>query len=187
VTRVRLSEIPGEVRSEIRRFVRQMKGKLTYAQMAEEVKKKWGYELTPSQLARLAEPEKIPRRLPRDVVEFLESEFGSVEEGIKQVVAVAKLMSKPPPKHLEMAVKRLGNQLLDFEEAVRLLREMGYDDPVAVIRELAREGFCANEGGKLRFYRYRRPPEFALLSFFGFLPGRGRARAPSQQPQEGSR
>jgi hypothetical protein len=47
------------------------------------------------------------------------------------------------------------------------LKMLGYDDPDEVLRELGRLGYLSNEKGMLRFYRYRRPPEFSMLKFFG--------------------
>jgi hypothetical protein len=161
---VRLRDIPAEKLREIRRFVLQSKGKLTYQQMAEEIKKRWGYELTPGQLYHLSKEYKEVK-LSKEVVDFLEREFGDVGEGLKQVLALARFMATPPPREYEKAVRSLAGQLLSYEEAVAKLRELGYRDPDKVLRELSREGFLHNERGLLRFYRVRRPPEIAFLQF----------------------
>jgi len=163
VTKIR--EIPRDKLKEIRRFIHQHRRKLTAEQMAEEIKKRFGVELKPSQVHYLSRPEPRKVTLPEDVVKFLEEEFGGVGEGIKQVVALAKHMSTQAPEHLRKAVRSLAGELLTYDEACSRLRELGYSDPSAVIRELARLGFVHNERGMLRFYRVRRPPEFALLQF----------------------
>jgi hypothetical protein len=174
---VRLRDIPPNVLDEIRRFVRQQKGKVPVTgggetpsgryvkNMVELVKEKWGYELSPGQIFALQRPKPKKVTLPGDVADWLEEEFGTVGAGVKQIAELAKQMKGKPPVNLRMAVSRLGGQLLDYEEAVRLLKEMGYEKPDETIRELARLGFLSNEKGMLRFHRYKRPSELSLIRF----------------------
>jgi hypothetical protein len=174
---VRLRDIPPDVLHEIRKFAIQNKGKIPVTgggktpdgryvkNMVELIREKWGVELSPGQIFALQRPKPKKVTLPGDVAGWLEEEFGTVGAGVKQVAELAKQMKGKPPVNLRMAVSRLGGQLLDYEEAVRLLKEMGYEKPDETIRELARLGFLSNEKGMLRFHRYKRPSELSLIRF----------------------
>jgi hypothetical protein len=179
MAKVRLRDIPPNVLTEIRRFVRQYKGKIPVTgggptpsgeyvkNMQEIIKEKWGYELSPGQIFALQRPRPKKVSIPEDVAEWMEKEFGSVGDGVKRVTEIARIMSGKVPDRFRQAIASLGGRTVTYDEAVMELRMLGYDDPDEVLRELARLGFMANEAGKLRFYRYRRPPEFSILRFFG--------------------
>jgi len=181
---VRLSDIPKEKLKKIERFVRQQKGKVPVTgggwgidpetgkkvyvkNLVELVEEKFGVRLSPAQIYALQRGRRKKKVvLEKDVAEWLEEKFGSVSKGIREVARIAeKIMAEPPPKY-KHAVSQLGGRTLDYDEAVWELKQLGYENPDEVIRELFRLGFARNVQGKLAFYRYRVPPEFELLRFF---------------------
>jgi len=163
-----LRELSPSERSKLRHFIRKYLRKLSAEQIAEKVKEEFGYEFKPSQIYRLARPEKKTVKIDRDVAEMLEEEFGSVSKGIKQLIGLARRSLPKPPPHLRKAIAQLGGRTLDYEEAIIELRAWGYENPDKVISELAKLGYVRNIQGRLMFTRYRIPPELDLLAFFGF-------------------
>ena len=114
--------------------------------------------------------ERVKVSIPKDIAGFLEREFGSVGEGLRQVVALAKGMAIPPPKHLEKAVKKLSSRPpMSFEELCKEIEELGYRDCRKTVGELFREGFASRDGEFYRVYRYRIPGEMQLIEFLSGL------------------
>jgi hypothetical protein len=174
---VKLREIPPEKLKEIRRFVIQKRGKIPVTgggptptgeyvkNMIEIIREKWGVELSPAQIFSMQRrPKKVS--LPGEVVDWLEEEFGDAREGLKRMVKVMEQMAGKPPLQLKKAISSLGGRTLSYEEAVIELKTLGYENPDEILRELGRLGYLTNERGMLRFYRYRRPPEFSIIKFF---------------------
>lgn len=183
---VSLREIPREKLDEIRRFLIQKKDKhVTREQLAEEVKKRFGIELKPDQVSRLLMPRSKKVSLPEDVLKMIEEEYGDVREGLKNLMRIARMTLKPPPEYYRKALSQLHGRKLEWWEAVRELKEMGYDDPEKAIDYLVKNGYCwRTEDGKLEFSRHPRPPELMLLGFLGGISvGGGRKRAKSQGSQ----
>ena len=176
---VRLRDLDPRLLREIRRFVRQKRGKVPVTgggptpdggyvkNMVELVRERFGVELSPAQIYRLQRGGRRRVSLDEDVAEWLEDRFGSVSEGLRRVERLLRQMAGEPPAKYRHAVAQLGGRTLDYEEAVHELRELGYENPDEVIRELFRLGFGRNAGGRLQFFRHRRPPELELLAFFG--------------------
>ena len=102
-----LRELSPSERSKLRHFIRKYLRKLSAEQIAEKVKEEFGYEFKPSQIYRLARPEKKTVKIDRDVAEMLEEEFGSVSKGIKQLIGLARRSLPKPPPHLRKAIAQL--------------------------------------------------------------------------------
>ena len=161
-----LRELSPSERSKLRHFIRKYLRKLSAEQIAEKIKEEFGYEFKPSQIYRLAKPEKKTVKIDRDIADMLEEEFGSVSKGIKEVIKFARKALHKPPPHLRRAISQLGGRTLDYEEAVRELKAWGYENPDKILSELGKLGYLRNEQGKLKFLRYRVPTELDLLQFF---------------------
>ena len=180
----KLKDIPPDMLKEIERFVKQKKGKVPVSgggptpdggyvkNLVELVKEKFGVELSPAQIYRLQHRKRRKKvELDKDTVEWLEENFGSVNEGIRQVTKMLSFMVGKPPEKYRNAISQLGGRTLDYDEVVFELKQLGYENPDEVIRELFKMGYGRNVNGKLRFFRYKQPPELELLRFFAGLVG----------------
>ncbi len=165
---VRLSDIPKDKLLEIEKFVQEMKGKVPVVSEGENdlvrmVKEKFGVELSPSQIYKLQKGVKTYRvSLPLHVVEKLKREYGSVGEGIKQLVKIFDHMTPNIPENLRKPYELLlSRRTVSVQEVEELLKDFG--NPWDILRELSRLGLVRRVGDKFEIYKYRRDP---LLEFF---------------------
>jgi len=162
---MRLSDIPEEKLEEIRKFIQEnvknypvtsSPGGIQSAKtLTELIKERFGVELSPSQVYELKRGYKTVRvKLTVDTIKQLEEEYGSVEKGLKDLARTAENLKvsaylKPALKALVDLTDKQGS--VSYTEAIKTIADLKYSDPDNVLKELFRQGFGTNVGGKYKF------------------------------------
>ncbi len=161
----RLREIPKNLLKEIRRFVLQNKKKYPVSPgiMGEEIRKRFCVELSKGMIYSLMKPRKKKVTLPEDVVEALEKRYGSVADGIREVINITRMFIVDPPARYRSIVEQLDGTCMDYDNLLREIRMLGYEEPYRAFSELFREGFIFRDGDSFCVSRTPRRQE-ALLA-----------------------
>ena len=164
---VSLKLIPKETLEKIEKFVQENKKKIVvYSKgggndLVKEIKKRFGYDLSPQQIYKLQRGIKIYRvNLPSYVAEQLKDKYGSVGNGIKHL---ADLLAEPQdmPEDLKRAWKILFKvKQFTPKEVPELLKD--FEDPYGILRELAKIGYVHREGEYFIATDYKYNPFFAF-------------------------
>lgn len=167
----RLREVPKNLLKQIKRFVLQNKTKYPVSPgiMAEEIRKRFCVELSNNMIYRLMRPSKKKVLLPEDVVEALEKHYGSVGDGIKQVIRITRMFVVDPPDRYRRIVDQLDGVCMEHEVMLREIRMMGYEEPYRALQELFRDGFIYRDGEKYCVTRTPRRQDVMLAMYFAGL------------------
>lgn len=167
----RLREIPKHLLKEIKRFVLQNRDKYPVSPgiMGEEIKKRFCVELSKGMIYRLMRPEKKRVTLPEDVVEALEKRYGSVADGIKEVIKLTRLFVVEPPKKYKRIVDQLDGMCFSYDNILREIRMLGYEEPQRAFSELFQKGFIYREGDSFCVSRTPRRQDSLLALYLAGL------------------
>lgn len=172
---VRLADIPAPVLAQIEEFIDKNWGKLqvvskyTDKTLQGEIERRFGYRLSPAQIRNLHNKRvKLSNvQIPVEHARELERQFGSVSVGVKK--AVAKLIAEIPkvPAPYDRAYEYLRGREFTMPELIERIRELGYEDPQAVLREFSKAGVMMWDKEKVKILNKRRLTDIELLGFMG--------------------
>lgn len=172
---MRLSDIPAPILAQIEEFIDKNWGKLQVMSkysndtLQGEIERRWGYKLSPAQISRLHHKKVRLGNvyIPLDHARELERAYGSVSVGVKKAVAraVAEIPHLPEPYNRAYEFLRGGEYTMD--ELISRLRDMGYSNPQAVLREFSRAGVMMWEKDKIKVLNKRRLTDLEMLGFLG--------------------